>query len=274
MSYKLPIANITAFAPGNTATITLPAGKGAPTVDQVNLIFGGGMIDADIESIRVKANGKIIWDEGTGVMAKAREAYKGIYVDDAFLTLDFTNVRSKNGTVEQYLTAIPAATLNSLTVEVKLSAGLPGAATMKAEINYRPPTSNQYVNKLFNRSETFNGASSKGAPHILYLPTQGAGGKLLRLWVHESVPGVVKEAEIRVGSNIVWEGTRAAAEFDQKRAELVPQAGLFVMDFMVDGSLIGHLDTENVSQVEARFVMSATSQLTTYYEVLDPLSRL
>lgn len=274
MSYKLPLTNLQAFAPGNTATLALPAGPGAPTFDQVKLILGGGLTPAHLLSVRGKANGRIFFDEGQGSIISKRDDYRGIFTEAGTVVLDFTNPNTRNGSAEQLLSAIPASLLQNLSFEIKIDAAAPGTGTLKAVANYRPPTSNGYVRKMLNTSQSFVAAGTDAAPNIMYLPVGNAGGKMLRIWAHESVAGVITGAQIRIANNVVWESTRANAENDQKRNKLVPQSGVFVMDFIEDGNLAGLLDTQNAPAVELRLITSAGATFTVYYELLDPIGRL
>ena len=68
MAYKLQLTNFQNIAPGNVATLKVPAGPNTPTYDQIKLVLGGGLTPAHIEWMRLKANGRIVIDEGTGTV--------------------------------------------------------------------------------------------------------------------------------------------------------------------------------------------------------------
>ena len=274
MGYKLPLTNLQNYGPGNTVTLKIPAGPGAPTYDQIKFQLGNGLTPAHIENIRGKANGRIFLDEATGTIVNLRDAYRGVFTEAATVVLDFTERNARGGAAEQLLAAIPGSLLQDLTFEIKLAAGAPANGTLRATANYRPPTNNPFIRKLLNTSQAFASAGTDAAPNIMYLPVGQAGGKIKRIWLHESVAGTTSQAQIRVANNVVHEVSRASAENDQKRNLLVPQAGIFVLDFVEDGNLAGMLDTSNAPNVELRLTNGAACVYTAYYELIDPIGRL
>jgi hypothetical protein len=276
MGYKLPLNNLQGYGPGNVATLKCPAGPGAPTYDQIVLELGGGLTPAHIEYIRGKASGRIFHDDGTGTIINKRDDYRGIFTDAAFVVLDFTEPNARNGASEQLLASVPGALLTDLSFEIKLASGAPavGTGTIKAVANYRPPTNNPFIRKMLNTTQAFSAAGTDAAPNIAFLPTGGNGGKVKRIWLHESVAGTTSRAEIRIANNVVHEVTRTRLENDQKRNGLVPQTGVFVMDFIEDGNLAGMLDTSRAPNVELRLTNGAACTYTVYYELIDPIGRL
>jgi hypothetical protein len=272
MSYKVPLTNLQNVAAGNTATLKLPVGKGAPTYDQIKLILAGGALPAHIESIRGKANGRIFMDESNGTDLKKRHVYRGIPSTDGFAVIDFTEPKARNGAAEQLVASVPGALLQDLSLEIKLAAGFVG--TIKAAANYRPPTTNPFIRKLLNTSQAFSAAGTDGAPNIMYLPTQGAGGKMKRIWIHEDGAGAITSVQLRIARNVVYEASRTELEDDQKRNGLTPQASICVLDFIEDGNLAGMLDTSNAPEVELRMATSAAGSYRVYYELIDPITRL
>ncbi len=273
MAYKTVLTNLQNVAPGNTATLKVPVGNGAPTYDQITLELSGGLTPAHILSVRGKINGRIFLDEGSGVMINDRDDYRGIYNDATAVVLDFTNPLARNGAAEQLVSSLPGSLMQDLSFEIKLDSTAPAGGRITAVANYRPPTANPYIRKMLQTTEAFPSAGTEGAPNIFYIPTGNAGGKIQRIWIHESTPGSVTGAQIRIANNIVHEVTRARIERDQKRNELVPQAGVVVLDFMEDGNLAGMLDTEKAPSVELRLI-GAQGNNVVFYEFLDPIARL
>lgn len=274
MGYKIPLTNLQNVAPGNIATLKCPVGQGAPTYDQIRLELSGGMTPSHIEYVRGKINGRIFLDEGSGLVINDREDYRGVFNDNSAIVLDFTEPKARNGAAEQLVASVPGSLCADLSFEIKIAAGAPPGGRITAVANYRPPTSNPFVRKLLATTISFSGAGSEAAPNIAYLPTGSNGGKIKRIWIHETTPGNVTGAQVRVANNVVHEVTRARAEHDQKRNSLVPQAGVFVLDYIEDGNLAGMLDTSNMPQVELRLVATAGDSYKIYYELLDPIGRL
>lgn len=272
MSFQLTLTNLQNVAAGNIATLKLPAGPGAPTYDQIKLVLSGGALDSHIEWIRLKANGRIIWDEGTGTRIKGRDAYRGVTSEAAFVVLDMTEPKARNGSAEQLLAAIPGSLVDDLSAEIKLAAGFVGA--IKAVAIFRPPTQNPYIAKRLNTNQSFVAAGTDAAPNIIYLPTGSNGGKIKRVWIHESTNGLITGVQLRIANNVIHEATRAELENDQKRNGLTPQGSLVVLDFVADGNLAGMLDTEKAPMVELRMATGGAGTYTVYYEMVDPIGRL
>ena len=273
-TYKLTMTDLQNVTPGNTAVLKLPVGQGAPTYDLIRLALSGGATPAHIESIRGKINGRIFLDEGTGTEIQDRDDFRGIFTEAGFVNLDFTEPKARNGAAEQLVAAVPGQLCKSLQFEIKLAAGMPAGGKITAHVNYRPPTTNKYVRKVFAFPQAFSAAGTEAAPNILYLPVQESGSQIKRIWLKETTAGNILGAQIRMGNAVVHEVTRAMAEHDQKRNGLVPQAGLFVLDFIEDGNLAGLLDTRNVPGVELRLQTTAGELVKTYLEILDPIDRL
>lgn len=274
MGYKLQLTNLQNVAPGNVATLKCPAGPGSPTYDQIKLVLGGGLTPAHLTSIRGKANGRIFLDESSGTVVSTRDAYRGIATDVGFVVLDFTEPRARNGAAEQLVASVPGALLQDLSFEVQVAAGAPVGSTLSATAVYRPPTTNPFIRKLLNSNQSFSAAGSGGAPNIMYLPVGGAGGKLKRMWIRESVAATITAIEIRIANNVVHTVSRASLENDQKRNGLVPQTGMVVLDFVEDGNLAGMLDTSKAPTVELRLFTGAAATFNVDYELIDPIGRL
>lgn len=275
MGYKLPLSNLQNVATGSVATLKCPAGPGAPTYDQIKFYLGGGvLVPANILSIRGKANGRIFMDESSGTVIAARDSYRGIFTDPAYLVLDFTEPKARNGAAEQLVASVPGSLLQDLSFEITLAAGIVGSTAMSASANYRPPTNNPYIRKLLNQTQAFPAAGTTGAPNIMYLPVGGAGGRVKRIWIREVGVGTVTAAQIRIANNIVHDVTRSDQENAEKRNGLVPQVGMFVIDFIEDGNLAGMLDTSKAPMVELRLSTSNAGTYVVDYELIDPIGRL
>ncbi len=270
MSFKQRLTNLQNVAPGNTATLKVPTGANAPTLDKIIIELSGTMDVADIESIRGKANGKLFYDEISGTVVNARRAYKGLFTSASFLVLDFTEPNARNGAVEQMVGTIPLSQLQDLSFEFKIAAGAPALGRMEAEMHYRQPTRNPFIGKLLNTTASFAASGEQ----IIYLPTGGAGGKLKRVWIHENTPATLTAIEMRVGNTTAWETNRARLEQSQKENDLTPQAGIVVLDFIEDGNLSGIIDTGASANVELRIESSAANTYQVFYELIDPIGRL
>lgn len=274
MTYKMTLTDLQNVVPGNTATLKCPAGPGAPTFDLLRLGFSGGMTPVHIEWVRGKINGRIFLDEGNGLEIQDRDDFRGLYTDNAFLNIDFTEPKSRNGAAEQLVAAIPGGLCQSFTFEIKIASGAPSGGRLTASCNYRPPTTNPYIRKLLALPQSFSAAGTDGSPNILYLPTGQQGSKVKRIWLKETTANNITAGQIRIANNVMFDATRAMIENDQKRNGLVPQPGLMVFDFIEDGNLAGLLDTEKAPMCELRLVTGVGEPVKAYIEYLDPIGHL
>ena len=264
MKFKLRLTNLQNVAPGNTATLKLPIGKNAPTLDKIQLELSGGMLPAHIESIRGKANGTMFHEEISGTILNKRDDYRGIFTDASFLTLDFTEPNSRNGAIEQLAASVPLSLLQDLNFEIKIAPGAPVGGRIDASMLVRHPTNNPFIKKQRTSSVAYANAGE---------PTGGSGGKLTRIFIHEQTPGTIQSLEIRVGNTVTYEVTRSKLEYEQKRNGLVPQAGIVVLDFIEDGNLSGVMDTGTSANVELRLNSSAANSYQVFYQLIDPIGR-
>lgn len=268
MSFKIRLPNLQNVAPGNTATLKLPVSGKAPTVDQIVLELTNGLTPAHIESIRGKINGSLFYEEGSGTILNARDSYRGVFQAAGFLTIDFTEPKARNGAVEQLLSSIPLSRVQDLQFELQIAAAAPAAGRISAEMNCRPPTANEWILKKKYTTESFAGAGEQ----IIYLPTGNAGGKIKRIWIHENTAGTITSLDLRIGNNSAFETTRTRLEHMQRRFELVPQAGVVVLDAIEDGNLSGILDTKANGEVQLRLTSSAANTYRVWYELIDPIA--
>lgn len=274
MTLKTKLTNLQNVAANSTATLIVPTGKNAPTWDRFRFTLGGGATAAMIAAIRGKINGRIFYEQAGGAAdVNLYQVFKGIYTEAAFVDLDFTEPNARNGAAEQLVAALPGQMMQDLRFELDLTAAFVG--TISADAQYRPPTANAYVTKHLSAAQSFAAQGSDGAPNIFYMPTGLSGGKIKRIYVHELSGGNVTNVQIRLGNAVPFEATRAQIEHDQKRNKLVPQAGLFVLDFVEDGNLTGLFDTGGIANAELRLSTSAAnSNFRVVYEFIDPLNRL
>ena len=269
--FKLYATNFQNVAPGNTATLKLPVGKNAPTLDQILIqLSGTSVLPSHITSVRGKANGKTFMDEFAGDIIVKRDTFRGLATDNAVLVLDFTEPKARNGAVEQLMSSIPMSLLQDLSFEFKLASSAPSDISMKAQMIVRQPTNNPYISKKLNTTQGFPASGTQ----IMYLPTGGAGGKIKRIWIDELTDGTITDIELKVGNTTVYETNRKKLEYSQTRNGLVPQTGWVVLDFIEDGNLAGVLDTGTAANVELRITSSAANTYTVLYELIDPIGRL
>ena len=271
MAFKQRLTNLQNVAPGNIATLKVPTGANAPTMEKILFELSGGMTPAHIERIEGYANGRRFLVEGTGVRINGRRSYLGVFNATGFVNLDFTEPKARNGAVEQQIATVPLSLLQDLRFDIKIAAGAPGAGRIDAQMHFRAPTNNPYIRKMLDTSQSFAASGEQ----IMYLPIGGAGGRLKRVWIHEeTTAGTITDVELRIGNITAIETNRAKLEHSQKENGLTPQAGVVVVDFVEDGNLSGILNTATAAQVELRLTSSAANTYRVFYEYIDPIGNL
>lgn len=263
------VANVQNTAPGKIAIVEFPC---VVTYDKIHIKMGGGLVAADLTRIEIQANGRPFYiNNGPDVVKEM--TYKGHPIDAAWLTIDFTNPRAKGSVMSQFAATIPANLLNSLKMFVTISGAANPAMTMEVKTEHRAPTSNPFIRKMLDFHVGLQGAGE----HDLFLPSGSSGGIIQRIWFHNT--GHITAWDLRVNRLSARRQVLADWEYEQGQNELVPQANLDVMDFIVDGNLQGALDTSagkdgKVPVVELRVTTDAAETIRGYLEYIDPISRL
>ncbi len=264
MGFMDKLVNLQNVTPGAIAVLTCPLGL---TYDKIRFKLGGGLTPDHLTLIEGKANGRRFFVDSGRYIAK-RRAYKGIPTNDAFVTLDWTEINARGGAVPQYVAAIPSNLLSQLTFEISISGTAPAGSTLTAEAEGRPPTSNANIGKLLDFNQPFP-AAGEGS---LFLPTgSSSGGIIKRLWLHSSH---ITAVDLRLNNQSIYRADLANIQEAQIENNLVPQAGLTVIDFIADGNLMGALNTISSSQVEVRLTMDAGDNVHGYIEYIDAINRL
>ena len=247
------------------------------TVERLILQLGGtALTKAMLTGLQLKANGKVIFDS-TGVATDAREQYRGITANANFLTIDFLELkaRSKLGLMGGAIDTTLG--IKNLRLEVTIAGATAPTLAGWAEVSI-PQTSKEYQNvrpliaRVHRNTMTIGGAGTflLAVPHID--PNQG-GSIFKRIAVFSAnITGArVERSGIRE-----WDVSVAAMNsFNQGEYGRVPQASLFVIDFVVDGLQEDRvLDTRpaagcNIAACYGTF--SAAETITIESEVLEPL---
>lgn len=269
MGFYDRLSNVQNVGPGSIAIVNFPVNV---TYDKIKLLLGGGLAVADITSIEILADGKTIFKD-TGPRALLRQKYKSQHTDTSFLTLDFTEPLTRGGPVSQYMASIPANLLKNMTMEVTIDAGAAAGSTMEVHTEFRGPTKNQFIRKMVD----FNYSFPNAGEHDMFLPAGAVGGLIKRLWLHGT--DKITEIDLRINRRSVNRSRKVEWEYVQKENELVPQAGMDVIDFIADGNMQGALNTASDRQgkaptVEMRVTTSGAEAVTGYIEYVDPIGRL
>lgn len=264
----LPVTNVLA---AGVATLDFSNLFGY-AVERVILQLGGtAMTKAMITALQVRANTKLIQDT-TGARMDARMAYRGITANAAFLTIDFTEIRSKT-IIGQKLGAIDTRLCERLTGELTIAGATAPTMVAWAEVSsliefdkLYGPAERALTGKVL--SQTYNFAAAGEFPVMLPYGRQG-GSLIKRIFFHGAT---VTEVEIKKNGITYHETVDAVNDFVQVEHLRAPQANIYAVDFIVDGNQSNVLNAADAQTMEYYVTVSGAGNVTVEVEMLDPLS--
>lgn len=275
MQLKLvPFQNVAA---SQTATLDLKPIIIGKVLDRVVLVLGGtSFLKTHISDIRIKANGKIIWQD-TGDRTDKRNQYRGLTASAAFLTIDLSEIRAKD-MLDQKLGSMDlskAAGIDSLTMEVDIGAATAPTLAAYAECSWQNTQVAQAAD-LIGKVLTFPTPVTASATKFpLSIPYGEQGGSLIKR-IH-LVPGAnvtINGFEVRKNGVTIHDSTLALNNFLLGEYQRVPQTGWYHFDPIADGNFLGNiLNAAEAESMEyyADITVTAASTITTVVEMLDLL---
>jgi hypothetical protein len=264
MSYYDQMIDLQNATPGNTAVLKLSYNA---TFDKLHLKLGGTLAKTDIGTITGKANGVTFFEDDAANLALL-DAYNGVFTQSDTITIDFTEPNTRGGAAAQYLASIPRNLLKSLTFEIQIKSTAPSGMTLKAEGEYRDPTTNPFIlrRKKFTMPLGFVGDND------MALMSGPQGGIIKRVRVQHG--GNVTAAELRTNGTPRIRASVASLTYAEKRNRLTPQTNWLMLDFIADGNLMGMLDTTKATETLLRLTTSAADSATIYVDYVADLRAL
>lgn len=267
--YGLPYSNVVA---SGVATNQITPGR---TLESLRLKLGGTTFTkAMITALKVKANGKVIVD-ATGAHLDLMNAYRGITQEAGYLPIDFADY-SLNNELDRMVGAFDTSVgISNITTEVTIAGAtaptlqpiLTESATQKNNKGDAAPYA-----PLISKLLSYPFSISTGGRLPITVPFGPQSGSIIkRLHVMSTT---MTGATVKQDGLVIHESLAAENQNEQKRFRLVPQAGMYTIDFCVDGDIRKALDTRDAKSLEWLFDFSAASTGTVYVEYLDPLGNL
>jgi Viral coat protein P2 N-terminal domain len=229
-----------------------------------------------ITGLQLKANSKVIVDTD-GSKMDARNLYRGISASANFLTLDFMELFAKSKLGMESGTLDTTVGMRDLRLEVTTTGATAPTLQGVAEVT-TPQVSAEYqaVRPLIARVHRATQTIGAGGEFSLQIPhlDPNAGGSIFKRIAIFSANMTACRVE-RNGVRELDIISKAFNDFNQAEYKRVPQAGLFMLDFLMDGILEGRLlDTRPAAgcttcQVYGTF--SAGETVTIEVETLEPL---
>ncbi|NIA56185.1 hypothetical protein HAV22_21360 [Massilia sp. TW-1] len=242
------------------------------TVERIMLNLGGTTFTKSmISTIQLKANGKVIWDS-TGACTDARQQYKGITANAGFLTLDFSEIRSKTE-LGQFMGAMDTtAGINSLKLEIGISGATAPTLAGWAEVN-RPQVdpaqagTRALIAKVHRATISINAAGTFALP-VPHLDVASGGSifKRINFFSANMTALLIKKNGI-----VIEDSTSALTNYQANEYTRVPQASLYVYDPIIDENQSQMLNTRDAQTMEVYGTFSAAETITIEIEVLEPL---
>lgn len=271
-SYGTSFNNVVA-----TGTAMAPLARGK-TFQRVGLKLGGtSFLKSHIDLIRVKQGSKSIIDV-TGTQLDKINNYRGATADVAFLDVPFADY-ALNNEVDRMASAFDTtevAANRALTIEVKINGATAPVLTpiwhqsepQRAREGQKLPWTGVVGKMLRYPYSVSNGGRIK-----IDLPFGPALGTLIKR-IHVFHGGNMTGATLRKNQVVEHESIKAENEFYQKTLGRVPQANMYTLDFVVDGSINTALNTRNAASLEFLPEFSAADSGEVVLEMLDDLDNL
>ncbi|HEX8611942.1 MAG TPA: major capsid protein P2 [Telluria sp.] len=258
---NLPFNNVSA---NGMASVSLPIGM---SYNKVILALGGTFTKSMITNIKIKLNGKTVW-ENTGSRLDLQNSYRQLTSSAGFLVIDFTEPRAKI-MAEQYLGNYNTAQgVSSLTMEVTIAGATSPTLDSYAELGPPAPLGIIAKSILFTAS---NGGAGKFPVKLIDLANRGAiikrahfahGGNLTQLEVKKN--GIVIHDNIPTTVNSFWQ-----ADY-QKTA----QANIYTFDPCADNNYSNAIKTVDMVSLEFNPTFSGADTVTVVLETLDTLGNM
>lgn len=261
---NLPFFNVAA---GAIATLQLPLGM---TYERIILELdkggGGAFVKANIDDIKVKVNGKTIWQiDGTNL--NVIMAYRGMATDVTHLVIDFSELKSRDE-VNQSMGAIATAEgVSMFTLEVSIAAAavLP---ILRSWSVVSGPRKLGAVAKCLKYSQGFTAAGKFN----IQLPFGPNGGSLIKR-IHIMHTNVT-DLEIKKNGIVIHDTTDVINKFWQTENGHTTAAGHYCADFMTDNNQSGMLVTTDARSFECNVTVSAADTVSVFVEYIDLLGNL
>lgn len=244
-------------------------------IDRIVFVLGGTTFTkAMITGLQVKANAKIIYDDA-GSNIDARMKYRGIFDAAGFLTIDFSEIRSKTIVGQQLGSLDTTFGIGQLSLECTVAGAT--APTLEAYAEVSAPQrdgSGRHVPEaaLIGKVLRYMHQFSAGGNQLpFYIPHGAQGGtniKRLHFFHGGNLTGVL----VKKNGLIIHESTAAFNTFNLQEYQRVPQANVYTLDFVKDGNQSNVLNTRDAQSFEIYGTLSAADQVTVIAETLDPLS--
>lgn len=258
---NLPFTNV---ANNGIATLSLPLGM---SYNRIILALGGTFTKSMITDIKVRLNGKTIWQD-TGSRTDSINNYRQMSSAAGYLVIDFTEPRAKL-LAEQFLGNINTAKgVSSLTVEVTIA----GATnpTLESYSELGPPAQLGIIHKRTLFPTSFAGA---GKFPMKMIDVANRGAIIKR--AHFSHGGNVSAIEVKKNGIVIHDNIPTAVNtFWQADYKKTAQTNLYSFDPVADDNYSNAIRTADMVSLEFNLTLTAADTVTGVLETLDILGNM
>ncbi len=239
------------------------------SVDRVILTLGGTFTKAQMTSIKILANGKPIFDD-TGSRVDTRMQHRGITANASYLTLDFSELRSKT-IIGQGVGSLDTVSsgIRDLACEIDIGGATNPTLTALAQVSAAPQADKTYaglIAKVMNFTQGFSAAGE----FPIDVPYGRAAGALIKR-VH-FFGATVTGARVKKNGIEVWNRGDALNDYILTENQRTPQANVVTIDFLEEGNLSKAHNAANASTHEWFVTVNGAGNVIVVCELLDPLA--
>lgn len=246
--FHKPLQQAVGVAPGQIATIRI-APEEFTLVGLKLKLTGTTFTKAHIDKVRIKVGPRVIWDL-TGDQLNKINNYKNSADSARYLRIDFTERDQAIFPVKEVggldlMTLIP---IGEVFVEIYIAAT--AVAPAIAATGYFEQRQN---NPVVLKMVPFQFVQSASGRFTLPLNMRGALMKRVHLFFSgtawtAAANGNVERVEVKKNGVVIFDQEDLDNRFDQQEFKRVPQAGLYVVDFIVDNNSDAHVKTVRNTQ--------------------------
>lgn len=231
---------------------------------------GTAFTKAMLTGIQILANGKVVFDTNAARRDAAMQ-YRGITANAAFLTIDFSEIRSRTELGQSLGSLDTTAGISDLKMTFDIAGATAPTLQGWAEVS-RPQLDaaaapyRGMIAKVHSASLTIGAAGQFSLP----VPHLKDGGSIFKRIAFFSAN--MNALLIKKNGIVIEESTKALNDYNQIEYKKVPQAGLYMFDAIVDDNQSQVLNTRDAQTIEVYGTFSAGETITIEVEVLEPLA--
>lgn len=236
MTRKVQLNQIQNVGPNQRATVRMPLGV---TYNKIVMFMAGNITAALLSNIVVKVNGseRLRWKSQAHM--QARNSYNQGASDPNVLEFDFIERNSKDEAAQTLgaYAATAQAGVQDMTIEFDIgNYTVTAGSTITGIAEIDVPSANRLITRNRSSQKVLAGAVEEQ----ISIPYGQNGEQLKRIYIFGDVSKIESVRIRREGADEFEALKQVQNEFFQKTYGKVPQAGLFVVDFM-EHNLAGHM---------------------------------